>query len=348
MSPRKLSDGDRQEILELYRNTEETTSTLAIRFGVSSSTVSRFLKISLSDLEYEDLIQEKRLARTTRSSGENDPQAELILTPITEVETTELSSSEETNSTLEIMSLETEIIDVSKNPQEENLLKETPTEENPQEENLLRETLIEEHTVNISKPVQKSSQKIEIESDNLLSQLEEENIINYTEIEQERDFDDDDDDLDCVNVLAAMFGEDMDDDDDDEDDDDEDDEIEFVSQKNVNTEQLQVLPLAKAIFPRVCYLVIDRYSELITKPLREFADLGKIPGLETQQQTLPVFDNHRVAKRFCDAKGTHSARKGKVIKVPDGRILQKTSSFLQAKGISRILIDGKIYSLKDS
>jgi hypothetical protein len=77
---------------------------------------------------------------------------------------------------------------------------------------------------------------------------------------------------------------------------------------------------------------------LITKPLREFADLGKIPGQETQQRTLPVFDNHRVAKRFCD-------RKGKVIKVPDGRILQKTSSFLHAKGISRILIDGKIYSL---
>ena len=72
--------------------------------------------------------------------------------------------------------------------------------------------------------------------------------------------------------------------------------------------------------------------------MKDFAHLGSIPDEETQQKTLPIFDNHKVAKRFCD-------RKGKVIKVPDGRVLQKTSTYLQAKGISRILIDGKVYSL---
>ncbi|WP_373479106.1 transposase [Geminocystis sp.] len=339
MSPRKLSDGDRQEILELYRNTEETTSTLAVRFGVSSSTISRFLKISLSELEYEDLIQEKRLARTTKVSSGNDSLTQLTFIP------------KEESPSLEI------VIDT-----EEDIIIETERIETIKEENLSSD-------LNINKPILKNTKKIESELDNYVLETEEEleispnifqksefseKIISYTEIETETIIDDEEleeqlepeNDIESVNALAAMFGEAMEEDeDDDDDDDDDDDEIQLVVKKNVSTEQLQVLPLAKAIFPRVCYLVIDRYSELITKPLREFADLGKIPAPETGQRTLPVFDNHRVAKRFCDAKSTHSTRKGKVIKVPDGRILQKTSSFLQAKGISRILIDGKIYSL---
>ena len=66
MSPKKLTEPTKKEILQLYRETEATTSTLAERYEVSSSTISRFLKTSLSELEYEDLIQQKRLARTPR------------------------------------------------------------------------------------------------------------------------------------------------------------------------------------------------------------------------------------------------------------------------------------------
>ena len=33
MSPKKLIDDDKQEILNLYRQTSETTSTLAHRYG---------------------------------------------------------------------------------------------------------------------------------------------------------------------------------------------------------------------------------------------------------------------------------------------------------------------------
>ena len=66
MSPRKLTEDDKQNILKLYRNSEATTSTLASRYEVSSSTISRFLKNKLSSAEYEDLIQQKRLARTPR------------------------------------------------------------------------------------------------------------------------------------------------------------------------------------------------------------------------------------------------------------------------------------------
>ena len=66
MSPRKLTENDKQEILEQYRTSQATTSTLAKSYEVSSSTISRFLKNKLSSAEYEDLIQQKRLARTPR------------------------------------------------------------------------------------------------------------------------------------------------------------------------------------------------------------------------------------------------------------------------------------------
>src|SRR6476619_6676945 len=70
MSPKKLSDSDKHEILALYRQSPETTSTLATRYGVSSSTISRLLKSSLSEPEYEALIQQKRTARPHSSMVE--------------------------------------------------------------------------------------------------------------------------------------------------------------------------------------------------------------------------------------------------------------------------------------
>ncbi|HIK32869.1 MAG TPA: hypothetical protein IGS17_19545, partial [Oscillatoriales cyanobacterium M59_W2019_021] len=63
MSARKLSDADKKAILEEYRQPGETTLTIANRYGVSNSTISRMLKSSLSPEEYEVLIQQKRAAR---------------------------------------------------------------------------------------------------------------------------------------------------------------------------------------------------------------------------------------------------------------------------------------------
>jgi hypothetical protein len=101
---------------------------------------------------------------------------------------------------------------------------------------------------------------------------------------------------------------------------------------------VQVLPLTAAVLPPTCYLVVDRLAELIVRPLREFAHLGMIDPQEVQQKTLPVFDNHRVARRF-------SHRSQRVIKVPDSRLLYKASPQLRAKGITRIFLDGRVYSL---
>jgi len=103
-------------------------------------------------------------------------------------------------------------------------------------------------------------------------------------------------------------------------------------------ESIQVLPFSEAIFPKTCYLVVDRSAELITCPLKAFGELGTIPEDEVNAKTLPIFDNHRIARRF-------SHRTQRIVKVPNSNILKKTCDQLLAKGITRLLISGHVYSL---
>ncbi|ELR98636.1 hypothetical protein GLO73106DRAFT_00024730, partial [Gloeocapsa sp. PCC 73106] len=148
-----------------------------------------------------------------------------------------------------------------------------------------------------------------------------------------------------VITLNEMLGEDLEDEDDEDDEDDYEEDEDWEEQTSDfatqilthGRPQVEVLPLSEAYFPKVCYVVIDRFAELITRPLQEFADLGKIPLTEIQQKTLPIFDNQKVARRF-------SNRSQRVIKVPDGRLFKKTSGYLKAKGITRLLIDGQVYA----
>jgi transposase-like protein len=282
MSPKKLTEQSKKEILQLYRQTDATTSTLAERFEVSSSTVSRFLKMSLSEVEYEDLIQQKRLARPRRGSV--------------------MAVAEVSNSPVQQKEIEfVEIKPVS--PPPPILVVNRPPQVNPT-------------------PVVVTSPLPEEE-----------------EGEEEMD----------VAAIREMFGEDLADIDDDLDEEDdwedegeeEEREVEFsaIYGRSLSaTSQLRVLPLTSANFPKVCYLVIDRSAELITRPLKDFSDVGRIPVDEIQQRTLPIFDSHRVARRF-------SKRRERVIKVPDGRMIQKTSAHLKSKGITRLFLDGQIYSL---
>lgn len=324
MSPRKLTEDDKQNMLELYRNSKATTSTLAKEFGVSSSTVSRFLKNSLSQEEYEDLIQQKRLARTPR--GDRSSTKAKADTKDTEtVAKVELLPAKK--------KLSARIILSDKNEKED-----TPK-------------VIDSDTISVPKKIITTEEKEAIEqektqeAEEVISQKvekvkPEKKIILVTPKEKEES--DDDEEIEDVDVAAlnAMLGEEIDDEDDedtdDEDDDDTDDED--YTHTNSKVKDLQILPLSAASFPRTCYLVVDRSAELIVKPLQEFADLGSIPDEEIQQKTLPIFDNHRIAKRF-------SHRREKVIKVPDGKMLQKTSQYLYDKGITRLLLRGQIYAI---
>lgn len=297
MSPRKLTDATKKEILKLYRETEATTSTLAERYGVSSSTVSRFLKNSFSSEEYEQLIQKKRLARNPRGLEEEGAAADLSEEAIEVIgfSAAHIAAKDEQAFQQPIAAVEqlTLLIDTSYPPEADNS---------------------EETEINGDKP---------LENANLT-----EFFVEAIEEEEEDELDED-------------WDEEEDEDEEDEDEDEEEEELagSYLGPTIVKTAQLQILPLSAAAFPKTCYLVIDRAAELITRPLKDFAELGKVPPQEIQQRTLPIFESHRIARRF-------SKRKEKVIKVPDGRLIEKAHAQLEAKGITRLLMDGRIYALE--
>ncbi len=317
MSPRKLSEGDRTQILKLYRETDETSSTLADRYGVSSSTISRILKLSLSQTEYESLIQEKRLARTNSKAK----QAKSVESPILKQE------------------------DSSQNPEPDKPIPDKAPNNDPEPQKEVKFTK-EDNGEQITLPLETSSKPILKQKNSSLAKdevspnrAESNNQENDLEEDSEQEDFEANEDLESVKTLKAMFGEDIADEDEDDDFDDEDDEGDVDELESTpSIEDIKVLPLSSAKFRRNCYLAIDRTSELMTRPLKDFAELGKIPQEEVNQKTLPVFDNHRVAKRFCD-------RKGKVIKVPDTQVIEKTISCLQSKGITRLLMNGKVFDL---
>ena len=436
MSPRKLTENDKQEILEQYRTSQATTSTLAKSYEVSSSTISRFLKNKLSSTEYEDLIQQKRLARTPRgeksakkakdstkktkttqnrksSKAKSKPEevqtvdidvaidettvvstpesipdaiatpADLKDTPLDEVasdaESDFVELSEQRLASEEVAvddtAIEKEIVTQPKAeskpttiPRRRRRRSTTTSESAPditrvespapqgEPEKVTNKLVLDKKVIKIDEsealasdkpaPTLKEEASLSADVEETFSPQKDAPIDNSplsqrlilksdrTESEPEED----DDDVDLI-TLKEMLGEDLDDfNDDDDDEDDEDWEEEDISYRSSSLGDVKILPLSQASFPRTCYLVIDRAAELIVKPLSEFADLGVIPTEENRETTLPVFDNHRIAKRF-------SHRRERIIKVPDGRMLQKTSRYLQDKGITRLLIDGQIYSL---
>ncbi|GBL09109.1 hypothetical protein MSj_00587 [Microcystis aeruginosa Sj] len=293
MSPRKLTDATKKEILKLYRETEATTSTLAERYGVSSSTVSRFLKNSFSGQEYEQLIQKKRLARSPRGLEEEEAAADLPekAIEVISVRAAQIAAKDEQAFEQPIASVEqlTLLMDTAYPPEADNP---------------------EDTEINGDKPPENSDL----------------NEFFVEAIEEEEEEDELDEDWD-------------EEEDEDEDEDEEELAESYLGPTIVKTAQLQILPLSAAAFPKTCYLVIDRAAELITRPLKDFAELGKVPPQEIQQRTLPIFESHRIARRF-------SKRKEKVIKVPDGRLIEKAHAQLEAKGITRLLMDGHIYALE--
>ncbi len=333
MSPRKLTEDDKQEILHLYRTSKATTSTLATEYEVSSSTISRFLKNRLSESEYEELIQQKRLARTPR--GENSTKAK-------SAPKTKAKSSTKTESAPSKSSPKT-IIAVDKTEATSDSTTSDSTSRRRRRSSVATDTTETQLDAKSDKPNGMASpRQLELETtpekELIVPQASDRPILKQDKVEELEE-----EEIDRVDVitLQEMLGEDIEDIEDEGEDEDEweletDEEIAYPhADKDFN---IQIMPLSAASLPRTCYLVIDRSAELIVKPLKDFADLGSIPETEVKQKTLPIFDNHRIAKRF-------SHRRERVIKVPDSRILHKTSHYLEAKGITRLLVDGKIYSL---
>lgn len=333
MSPRKLTDADKSDILSLYRNPEETTSTLAARYGVSNSTISRILKSNLAESEYEALIQQKRLNRTPGSAS--SALVETAEEQPLESEITELIL-EEAEPEPAVRPSMPRLVKSGKSDAEFSESSSADGRRRRRRSSVPEPSDTEEKAVQteLQLDIAPSTQKNEFDEPyEPLDEIERADASRFEELLDDElmdleDEDEDDDELD----------EDLDDDWED-DPEEEGEERELIktsfAERGFN---VQVLPLSEASLPRTCYLVVDKAAELIVRPLREFSDLGKIPADEVQEKTLPIFDNHKVARRF-------SNRSQRVIKVPDSRMLQKARSHLQAKGITRLLIDGQVYSL---
>lgn len=393
MAPTKLTDDDKQTIIQLYRQPEETTSTLAERYGVSNSTISRLLKATLPETEYGALIQQKRAAATDKGAAAPPPpskgkskrqtkgrkqekpkaKAEKAKAEKAKDEKTkgkeakaekakgkqtkdEKAKAEKAEATPLPREAETptpkskpipkaEKVVTSPSPSEEPAASAKPEEPKPATPETSRPKPI---------PKQRRAAATEQDEGTQLPLLEEEQTDAAEPAAIAEDFDLEEDATEAAALdaedLSTSRDEDFDDDDEDFDDEDEDDfededdspdSWEAPIHKPRSEEVLHIMPLEDAVLPQLCYVVVERTSgDLVTCPLRDFSELGRIPEAEVDSTTLPVFDNHRVARRF-------TRRNQRVIKVPDGSLLQTTRFYLQAKGITRLLIDGQVYALED-
>ena len=303
MAPRRLSDADKRDVIEIYRQPGETTSTIAKRYGVSTSTISRILKTQLPEDEHRALIAQKRAGSSEKPAIPAPKQPEEKSKPdkpVRRVRTRQAPKGK---------------IDPPAQSQTDSQL-----------------TLLDSNEETSESDDGLAADSLSADNDGMSAVATE--LLNDPSARHMND--DDNGDLDDLDG-------DLDDLDEDEldselDDEFDDDEFEESGETGLFGTAVEIMPLSDAVFPRTCYLVVDRLSELITHPLKEFAELGKIPAQQESAQTLPIFDNHRVARRF-------SRRNQRVIKVPDGQLITKTTNYLQAKGITHLLIDGNIYSL---
>ncbi len=341
MTGKKISESIKNDIIHLYKHTGETTSTLAERYGVSNSTISRMLKSTLPEQEYEVLIASKRAARVPGTelskqvaAASNPKEIEPVTAPAPPpIELKTIMRLEEKSAT------PTPIIkrrSVSSPAEKLPVAINDPISLNSQPTQIDVTTAPSAKGDRHALTTQNPETNFKVISSSSSEQLETKNLNFPTDAETSA-------------IVAEMLGEDMLEEaedsegleDLDEDDDEDDEPTRIVKRRSSTNGLIQVLPLSEANLPKICYLVIDRLSELIARPLKEFGDLGQIPTQEINQKTLPVFDNHRVARRF-------STKRDRVIKVPDSRMLQKACPHLQAKGITRLLVDGQVYSLYPS
>jgi hypothetical protein len=159
-------------------------------------------------------------------------------------------------------------------------------------------------------------------------------------IEDADDFaadDDAEDDADDDLLLDDIDGEDND----EEDDHDASGITASLGLLGSGASAVEVRPLADATLPASAYMLVDKTVELQARPLSDFPELGALAPEELQLQALVVYLNPRQAKRQC-------GRSQRVIKIPDPQVFQRTSRFLVAQGISRVLIEGALYSLSGS
>ena len=112
-----------------------------------------------------------------------------------------------------------------------------------------------------------------------------------------------------------------------------------VDLPEVTTQQVVCRPFASELVPDSVYMLVDKTVELDPRPLSEFPELGFIDPSEQERQALCLYASPRAAKRQC-------GRSQRVIKVPDTQVFEQTSSYLLARGITHLVVEGSLFVLK--
>ncbi len=333
----KLSDQDQMTLVRLYRKSSLTATVLADYYEVSPSTITRLLKEAIPEQEYQELVSQKRsLARRKDVPELGVEHVEDILQLLDEEADQATLPPEPIASPTDLTSAELPVTQEPDGDEADQDQSVTPAE--PQSEISIGFTDEEDED---TEEDEDADQEWEEETD-LSSSFDPEVLHDLEEEIEHSPQGEADEDLD------EYGDEDYDDDDEDYDDDDE-------AETSQTAEQIfEILPLEDLEPPHQCYVVVDRFDELTTRPLRDFMPTDAVGSdaaqfsaeLVSQAKTLPIFDNQRVARRFSQMsrRGSHPSQRNRVIQFP-GYLLDIVRSQLQSKGITHLLVDGQVYSL---
>lgn len=320
MAATRLSDAQKQDIVGRYQGGASSTE-LAEAFGCSPNTVSRVVKAALSPEDYAQLKQQRLRSGRAASSSSEAPE----LTSTSPVETA--ASPEESPRPGQATHQGDDQSDNSRSGdgQPEEL---QPWALQADAEPAAPPDPSEAPTPAPEAPVAEAAdpsfgQGLEPSAENAGSEE--------------------------PGVLAIDDADDFGDDEGEEDGDDEgvdlgdadDEEAEESDDLALVHEPVQCRCLSEAQLPSSAYLLVDKTVELQPTPLSDYTELGPLPAEEAERQALLVYGNPRQAKRHC-------GRSQRVIQLPDVSILQRTAPYLLAQGISRVVIDGSLYSLPGS
>ena len=110
-------------------------------------------------------------------------------------------------------------------------------------------------------------------------------------------------------------------------------DVEFDLQKEISS-----IHISEVSLPQTVYMIVSKNIELESRSLYEFPDWSFLPQEDLNRKVIKIYAELKNAKRECN-------KDQKVIKVPNSKIFGIASSFLLAKGISRIISETQLISL---
>lgn len=110
-------------------------------------------------------------------------------------------------------------------------------------------------------------------------------------------------------------------------------DIEFDLQKEISS-----IHISEVSLPQMVYMIVSKNIELESRSLYEFPEWSFLPQEDLNRKVIKIYVEFKNAKRECK-------KDQKVIKVPNSNVFGIASSFLLAKGISRIISETQLISL---